>query len=684
MRWTTPRHASATGPASASSLGVSSGALPLGAATPARRSCSTMAEAPASRWRTTTGPCLLSRHRTDRSSPRSNATSSSRGSSRPRWSAVFSTARASTSRVRTLTAACSSRRSRPSTTGLGALTASTRHSFLERRRTCASSSPSDDGKSPNSRCCNSSACSTRSRGKGGSVSCRTTTSGPPTAATTGSPSTRAAASAAWIARADAAPSPLAAIGAVPVAVMRAFLKLPSRTSTRTTLALMSRPMARCLRKVFTKTLPTPLNVVPFRADNRHKRSRGRSGGSRHEAEIPWRLVELGDRPGSREIKLLCGYEARDLHGAGSSGYVELARESGVGCKERGEDVARAACPELDVAGGEHAEEVIRRIGVAARIAARAAPGPCLVDGGIRQDARVDRERRCAGGVVGDDDNLALVIHVVVRHRVYRRCLQRGRGGRNGIGAVRARRARRIEEAPVTDAVDDRGIAQKRNRGRLSWRIRALSAGPDVAPRVRGRRTIEAPLRWAASALTSGPGSAAVHAGQGVLWRGIPAGATPGLRPADARAVRSDLDLAFLDLEHGSEGIDRGVIRVLPRNPIVQARVETVVVVLYPAVAAEVRRHAPGPGTLHELEGARDAGAAAKCSTRRPPDRERGVRLVGGHDRRCVDLDDVGGGSGDRGQAPTGPELRLQLVGGRVGVRSDTHRVGAARESLVQH
>ena len=184
-------------------------------------------------------------------------------------------------------------------------------------------------------------------------------------------------------------------------------------------------------------------------------------------------------------------------------------------------------------------------------------------------------------------------------------------------------------------------------------------------------------------MTSGPGSAAVHTGQGVLWQGIPAGATSGLRPADARAVRSDLDLAFLDLEHGSEGIDRGVIRVLPRNPIVQARVETVVVVLYPAVAAEVRRHATGPWTLHELDRARDAGAAAKCSARRPPDRERGVRLVGGHDRRCVDLDDVGGGSGDRGQDPTGPELRLQLVGGRVGVRSDTHRVGAARECLVQ-
>src|SRR5437867_1158973 len=111
----------------------------------------------------------------------------------------------------------------------------------------------------------------------------------------------------------------------------------------------------------------------------------------------------GDRPCSREIKLLRGYEARDLDGAGSSGYVELGRESGVGCKERGEDIASAACAELDVAGGEHAEEVIRRIGVAARIAAGAAAGPCVVDGGIRQEARVDLERRCAGGVVGDDD-----------------------------------------------------------------------------------------------------------------------------------------------------------------------------------------------------------------------------------------------------------------------------------------
>src|SRR5207245_11232285 len=159
-------------------------------------------------------------------------------------------------------------------------------------------------------------------------------------------------------------------------------------------------------------------------------------------------------------------------------------------------------------------------------------------------------------------------------------------------------------------------------------------GPEVSLCVRGRRAIAAALRGAAFALRSGPGSTAILPGQGGPGRGLAAGATPGPRPADARAVRSDLDLAFLDLEHSSEGIDRSVIRVLPRNPIVEARVETVVVVLYPAVAAEVRRHAPGPGTLHELEGARDAGAAAKCSTRRPPDRERGVRLVGGHDRRC--------------------------------------------------
>src|SRR5438128_1499700 len=162
---------------------------------------------------------------------------------------------------------------------------------------------------------------------------------------------------------------------------------------------------------------------------------------------------------------------------------------------------------------------------------------------------------------GDVINVGVAAGAVPRR--FRYTLIGSRSG--GIGAVRARRAGRIEEAPVADAVDDRGIAQKRNRGRLSWRIRALSAGPDVAPRVRGRRTIEAALRWAASALTSGPGSAAIHAGQGVLWRGIPAGATPGLRPADARAVRRDLDLSFLDLEHGFEGVQCCVIPLPPRH-----------------------------------------------------------------------------------------------------------------------
>src|SRR5207245_11467370 len=77
----------------------------------------------------------------------------------------------------------------------------------------------------------------------------------------------------------------------------------------------------------------------------------------------------------------------------------------------------------------------------------------LVDGGVGQQARVDLKRRGTAWVVGDDDNLVLVIHVVVRHRVYRRCLQRGRGGRCGPETLQVD-VDRFEIGPDRNAVDE--------------------------------------------------------------------------------------------------------------------------------------------------------------------------------------------------------------------------------------
>src|SRR5438445_4352274 len=58
-------------------------------------------------------------------------------------------------------------------------------------------------------------------------------------------------------------------------------------------------------------------------------------------------------------------------------------------EERAEDIACAASPEQDVAGGEHGDEVIRGIGVATEVAPEAAPR--LVDRRRRQQAGVDLE-----------------------------------------------------------------------------------------------------------------------------------------------------------------------------------------------------------------------------------------------------------------------------------------------------
>src|SRR5207245_3395298 len=125
--------------------------------------------------------------------------------------------------------------------------------------------------------------------------------------------------------------------------------------------------------------------------------------------------------------------------------------------------------------------------------------------------------------------------------------------------------------------------------------------------------------------------------------------------AETRAVGADLDRAFLDLQHGPKRVDGGAVRVLPWDAIVQARVETVVVVLDPAVATEVGRHAPASRTLHELEGAGDPGAAAEGASCWTADGKRCVWLVPSHICRGVNLNDVRSGTGQSCQYPTGSE-----------------------------
>src|SRR3989442_14969389 len=141
--------------------------------------------------------------------------------------------------------------------------------------------------------------------------------------------------------------------------------------------------------------------------------------------------------------------------------------------------------------------------------------------------------------------------------------------RDGIGGVRTGRPGRIEETPVALAIDDRGIAQERDRRSIvSW-IDALGAGPDVAFLVGGRLAVQP---GAANPLTSAPGAAGVDAGHRLR------------RLADASAGGVELDLPFLDLQDGCEAIHGGPVRESPRDPVVERRVEPSGVVLHPTAA----------------------------------------------------------------------------------------------------
>src|SRR5438552_4845754 len=264
-------------------------------------------------------------------------------------------------------------------------------------------------------------------------------------------------------------------------------------------------------------------------------------------------------------------------------------------------------------------------------------------------------------------------------RVRVEVLREVRPARDGIGGVRTGRAGRIEETPVALAIDDRGIAQERDRRSIASWIDALGTGPDVTFLVGGRLAIQP---RAANPLTSAPGAAGVDAGHRVLERSGSAG-TSGSRLllADAGAGVLELDLPFLDLQDGREAIHGGPVREPPRDPVVQRRVEPGVIVLHPTAAAKGHRHAPGSRTRDELQRARDERVAVD-GPGGPTDRERRVRLVRGHDGRRVDLDDLHDGPRGGRQDPSGSELGPALIGQRVGVRPDAHRVGAACEGLV--
>src|SRR3989441_8863840 len=168
---------------------------------------------------------------------------------------------------------------------------------------------------------------------------------------------------------------------------------------------MSRPTARCLPK-------NSLDLDPLRGDDGHERPSGGSEGPRKRPEVPRRLVELRDAPGPGEVELLRDHGAGELRLADTSLDIELGRQSVVRREERAEDEAcSCAWPELDVASGEQAGEVIRWIGVATEVAPEAAPR--LVDRRSRQQTGVDLEPWRAGRVIGEDHEPALVVHVAV-------------------------------------------------------------------------------------------------------------------------------------------------------------------------------------------------------------------------------------------------------------------------------
>src|SRR5437867_11963 len=214
----------------------------------------------------------------------------------------------------------------------------------------------------------------------------------------------------------AVPPPPAAMETPAVPVIRLLPGVPSSTNARTTPAPMSRPTARCLPKIFTNTLLS-LDLGPVRADDGHERPPGGPGGPGQRPEVPGRLIEARGAPGPGEVELLRGHGAGDLRLANTSIDVEPGRQTGVRRKELAEDVAGAPSPEQNVAGGEHGDEVIRRIGIAAEVGPEAAPR--LVDGRRRQQAGVDLEPWRDARVVGEDDYLALVVHVVVRRCIHR-------------------------------------------------------------------------------------------------------------------------------------------------------------------------------------------------------------------------------------------------------------------------
>src|SRR5438093_8881635 len=179
----------------------------------------------------------------------------------------------------------------------------------------------------------------------------------------------------------AVPPPPAAMETPAVPVIRALPGVPSSTNARTTPAPMSRPTARCLPKIFTNSLLS-LDLGPVRADDGHECSCTRPDGPRQRPDVPGRLVERWDAPRPAEVELLRGQGAGELSLANTSVDVELGRLSVVRREERAQDATSRAWPELDVARGEQADEVIRRIGVAAEVASETAPR--LVDRRRRQ------------------------------------------------------------------------------------------------------------------------------------------------------------------------------------------------------------------------------------------------------------------------------------------------------------
>src|SRR5207249_4498124 len=132
-----------------------------------------------------------------------------------------------------------------------------------------------------------------------------------------------------------------------------------------------------------------LDLDPLRADDGHERPSGGPEGPRERPEVPRRLVELRDAPGPGEVESLRDHGAGELRLADTSVDVELGRQIAVRREKRAEDEASCAWPELDVASGEQAGEVIRGIGVATEVAPEAAPR--LVDGRSRQQTGVDLE-----------------------------------------------------------------------------------------------------------------------------------------------------------------------------------------------------------------------------------------------------------------------------------------------------